>query len=90
MIIPQPESDLSLNIMVVGADIIKILRKGEDTLIVDDLLKKFLNRDKRRTPTLFFDVLTFLFAIGAIKEDTYRVRLKYGYTQATLFGNRTI
>jgi hypothetical protein len=85
MITPQPESDLSMNIMVVGSDIIKILRKSKDYLIVEDLLYKFLSVDKRRTPELFFDTVTFLYSLGIITEDNYKVRLKHDYTQKTLF-----
>ena len=85
MIAPQPESDLSLNIMVIGSDIIRILKKNKDYLIVEDLLNKFLSSDNRRTPNLFFDTLTFLYVLGIISEDNYKVRLKYDFTQKTLF-----
>lgn len=85
MITPQPESDLSLNIMVVGADVIKVLKQNKDYMIVEDLMKKFISKDSRRTPNLFFDTLTFLFTLGLIGEDNYKVRLKHGFTQKTLF-----
>lgn len=86
MIIPQPESDLSLNVIVVGADLISILKKDkENQMIVEDLMKRFLTQDKRRTKKLFFDTLTFLYALGIINEDYYRVRLIHGYSQKTLF-----
>ena len=55
MIIPQPESDLSLNIMVTAADIIKLLKKRPEYVIVDVLLKSYLKADKRRTPEMFFN-----------------------------------
>jgi hypothetical protein len=84
MITPQPESDLSMNVMVVGSDIIKILKKAKDYSIIEDLLTKFLKLDKRRTPELFFDAITFLFTIGIITEDKYKVRLKNAQTQKTL------
>jgi hypothetical protein len=42
MIIPQPESDLSLNVIVVGADIIKTLKDNKsDSMIVEELMKRF-------------------------------------------------
>jgi Fe2+ or Zn2+ uptake regulation protein len=85
MITPQPESDLSLNIMVVGADVIKVLKQNKDYMIVENLMKKFISRDSRRSPNLFFDTLTFLYTLGLIGEDNYKVRLKYGFTQKTLF-----
>jgi len=85
MIKPQPESDLSLNVIVVGADVIKILKKHKEYLVVEDLLKKFLLMDDKRAPGLFFDTLTFLYALGIIREDNYKVRLKYDSAQKTLF-----
>jgi len=85
MIIPQPEADLSLNIMVLGADIIKSLKNRGDYLIVEDMMKSFLSKDNRRTPQSFFDAVTFLFALGIIEETNYKVRLKYGDTQKHLF-----
>jgi hypothetical protein len=85
MIIPQAESDLSLNIMVVGSDIIKMLKRSKDYMIVEELQNKFFSRDRRRTPSLFFDTLTFLYALGVIKEEGYKVRLKHANTQKTLF-----
>ncbi len=85
MIIPQPEADLSLNIMVVGADIIKILIKSKDDMTVDTLIKKFLLEDNRRTPQLFFDTITFLYILGIFKENNNIIEIKYGYTQKDLF-----
>jgi len=85
MIIPQPESDLSLNIMVTAADIIKILKKRKEYVIVDDLMKNYLKEDSRRTPEMFFNAITFLFALGIVKEQNYKMRLTRGDTQKTLF-----
>lgn len=85
MIIPQPEADLSLNIMVVGADIIKILIKSKDDMTVDTLIKKFLLKDNRRTPQLFFDTITFLYILGIFEENNNIIKIKYGYTQKNLF-----
>lgn len=86
MIIPQTESDLSLNVIVVGADIIKTLKDNKsDSMIVEELMKRFIVKDKRRTKKLFFDTLTFLYSLGIINEEYYKVRLFYGYTQKTLF-----
>ena len=84
MITPQPEADMSLNIFIVGADVIKVLFRNND-MPVDDLLKGFLEKDNRRTHRLFFDTLTFLFILGIIEESNYMIRIKHGYTQKTLF-----
>lgn len=85
MIIPQPEADLSANIMVLGADIIKILKDTDNYIIVENLMKRFLKKDNIRTPKLFFDTLTFLYMLGIVEEVNYKVRLKHGFTQKNLF-----
>lgn len=85
MILPQPEADLSLNIMVVGADIIKILIKSKDEVTVETILKKFLSEDNRRTHRLFFDSMTFLYILGIVEENNNIIKVKYGYTQKNLF-----
>lgn len=85
MIIPQPEADLSLNIMVVGADIIKILIKSKDDMTVDTLIKNFLLKDNRRTHQLFFDTITFLYILDIVEENSNIIKVKHGYTQKNLF-----
>lgn len=85
MIIPEPESDLSLNIMVIAADIIRFLNKNKDYVLVDNVMKEFVKRDNRRTPEMFFNALTFLYSLDIIKEQGYKMRLeKNGNTQTTL------
>ena len=83
MITPQPEADMSLNILVVGADVIKVLKNNEMT--ADDVLKDFMKTDNRRTLRLFYDTLTFLFILGILEENNFNLRIKHGYTQKTLF-----
>ncbi|MDP3065905.1 MAG: hypothetical protein Q8N08_04125 [Methanobacteriaceae archaeon] len=85
MIIPQPEADLSLNIMVVGADIIKILIKSKDDMTVDTLIKNFFLKDNRRTHQLFFDTITFLYILDIVEENNNIIKVKHGYTQKNLF-----
>jgi hypothetical protein len=85
MVIPQPESDLSLNVMVVGSEIISILKRNKRYVIIDDLMKKFIARDRRRTKDLFFDALVMLFSLGIIIQEQYKVRLVHGSAQKTLF-----
>lgn len=75
LIHPQPESDLTLNTMVLGADIIDTLNQSNSYVIIEDLLFKFLSKDKKRSPMLFFDALTVLYSLGIIKMDYYRVKL---------------
>lgn len=74
MILPHPESDLSINIMVLGAEIIKTL-KGHDFILIEDLMVSFLQNNKKRTPDMFLNTLTFLFACGLIDRRKYKVKL---------------
>ncbi len=74
MILPHPESDLRLNIMVLGADLIEQL-KGQDFVLVESLLEKFLKNGYKRTPDMFFNSLTFLFSCGMIERKDYKVKL---------------
>ena len=74
MILPHPESDLRLNIMVLGADLIEQL-KGQDFVLVESLLEKFLKKGVKRTPDMFFNSLTFLYSCGIIERKEYKVKL---------------
>jgi len=74
MILPHPESDLSLNIIVLGTDIIHLL-KSRDYILVEDLMNGFLKGNKKRTPDMFLDTLTFLYTCGLIEKQNYRIRL---------------
>ena len=75
MILPEPESDLTLNLLVVAADMIKILKKSKDFIFIDTLLDKFVELDKRRTKDLFYLSITILFSLGAIEMSNHMVRL---------------
>ena len=86
MIIPQAESDLSLNVIVVGADIIKTLKNHKcNSMIVEDLMRLFLAKDKRRSKKLFFETLIFLYSLEIVYEENYKVRLIHDNTQTALF-----
>lgn len=76
MIRPQPESDISQNVMVLGADIIEILNDfHRDKMIVEDLLERFLSQNRETTPQMFFDTLIFLYSLGIIEESGYQISL---------------
>ena len=78
MILSQPESNLKTNLMVLGADIISIMGNSpykNKYVIVDDVMSKFLNRDKERTPDLFLYALTFLHTLGSIDKKGYKIKL---------------
>lgn len=89
MIIPHPESDLSLNLMVIGADIISYMATNErknSYVLVETILADFLKKDYKRTPELFIYTLTFLFSVGIIEKKEYRVRLiRKTFYQPSLF-----
>jgi hypothetical protein len=85
MIIPHPESDLSLNIMVLGTEIIKLL-KDRDFILVEDALNSFIKSDKKRTPDMFLNSLTFLYSCGLIQKKGYKIKLSpQEYKQMELF-----
>lgn len=94
MILPQPESNLKINLMVLGADIINIMDNSpykNKYVIVDDIMNKFLNRDKERTPDLFLYALTFLHTLGSVEKKGYKIKLvkkdKEEENQISLFDN---
>ena len=60
--------------MVLGADLIEQL-KGQDFVLVENLLEKFLKKGAKRTPDMFFNSLTFLFSCGMIERKEYKVKL---------------
>jgi len=85
MVLPGPESDLRMNLVVLGNDILSEFQRKKE-LFIDDLLKKFLKKDVRRTPSHFLDVITFLYSIDLIELKDYKLKvIKYGQTQKNLF-----
>ena len=86
MLLPHPESDLSLNIMVLGSEIIALLKRYKRSVFIDDIMNPFLEKDSRRTPEYFFDTITFLYMLDIINYTGYKIKLKRNdYTQKTLF-----
>lgn len=75
MSIIQPESDLSLNVVILGAEIISYLVDAKESVIIEKILKKFLFKDSRRNHALFFDTLTYLYSIGLIKLKEYYIEM---------------
>lgn len=76
MLLPHPESDLTLSIFVLGSEIITVLREKKDFTLVENIMRDFLKKSEKRSPDLFFDVLTFLYTIGFLDYRGYKVRLK--------------
>lgn len=79
--------------MVLGADIISIMGNSpfkNRYAVVDDVMNKFLNRDKDRTPDLFLYALTFLHTLGSIEKKGYKIKLvkkENEESQISLFDN---
>jgi hypothetical protein len=83
MIIPYSESDLSLSILVLGSE---LLSEYDKTILINDALIKFIEKDKRRTPELFIDTLTFLYTVGVVEIKGYKLNfVKNDSTQTALF-----
>jgi hypothetical protein len=76
MILPHPESDLSLNVMVMASDIASILAKRPGFVFEETLMKEFVKLDSRRSPDMFVDCLTFLYAFDYLERTGHRIRLK--------------
>lgn len=76
MIHPHPESDLNLNIMVLGAEIIQILRLKKGYVLVERVMEDFLQADHKRTPDMFMHSLVFLFIFDLIDEKDFRIKIK--------------
>jgi len=74
MILPHPESDLSVNIMVLGTDIVRSLKK-RDFVLVEDVLTSFMKSGNKRTPDMFLNTLTFLYSCGLIAKRGYKIKL---------------
>ncbi|MFT3959979.1 hypothetical protein [Propionivibrio sp.] len=64
-----------MNIMVMAADIIRFLKKRGSFVLAALLMEDFLKKDKRRTPDMFINSVTFLFALGYIEQENSRLRL---------------
>ena len=75
MILPHPETDFSTNILVVATDIIKELKHQKKTVLLENVMQSFLNKDIKRTPDLFIKSLVFLYSFGIIEYDNYKVKL---------------
>lgn len=86
MIIPHPESDLKLNVLVLGSELIEYMKRKNKFVIIEEIMGDFLKKDKKRTPDLFIDTLIFLFLTDIIEYKGYKVRIKKNdFTQTNLF-----
>lgn len=70
-----PEADLSLCSLVLGADIIDILSRHREPVMVDDLAEQFYRRDARRKSKHFYETLEFLYMVEVIEHKSYHIYL---------------
>ena len=75
MILPHPESDLSINILVLGKDVIELLKKKNTFVLVESLLEEFLRNGSKRTPDMFLNTIAFLYSVGLIEQQGYKIKL---------------
>lgn len=73
MLIPTPFEKLNQNIMVVGADIISLLRKQKYTI---EELYQLIKDKKQINLERFYNVLAFLWTTEVIESDDFYVFLK--------------
>jgi hypothetical protein len=75
MINAHIEMDLNQHISVVSAKIIELVETGGE-MILESLMRTFLKKYEFYTPDQFMDGLVFLFSIGCLNVQDYRVILK--------------
>lgn len=75
MILPEPESDLRLNILVLGNEILGELIENNNSMLLEKLLMKFLKKNIKRTPGLFMEVITTLYALNLIDIEGYTIKV---------------
>ncbi len=75
MALLHPEADLSMSLVTWGADLLRQLHAKKGILLVDHLMDNWLRMDRRRVGDDFFNTLDFLYALGTIDREGYRIRL---------------
>jgi hypothetical protein len=83
MILPQPDSHLPLNILVLGSDILRLLKKHKTWIVIEEIMEEFVSAEPRRTHEIFMNVLAYLYALGLVEYEGYKIRLN-DYSQGTL------
>lgn len=75
MINAHIEMDLNQHVSVVSAKIIGLIEAG-DEMILETLMRRFLRKYELYTPDQFMEGLSFLFSIGCLYVQDYRVVIK--------------
>ena len=82
----HPDMDLRESIFFLGSILLReLMPYKKHGVTIDTLLKKFLESSPRRTQKQFLDTITFLYAVGLVELNGYRVRAKDGNPEETLF-----
>lgn len=74
MISVHVEMDLDQHISVVSAKLIELMAQDQEQ-VLEGLMRKFLKLYEEYTPEQFMDALSFLFTMGNLSLDGYKVRL---------------
>lgn len=72
MIIPPPEADLGQSPLVIGADLLELI-KGAEGAVVEDVMLKFLDTNETSTPDDFMDALCCLYALGLVEYESFKL-----------------
>jgi|GEM_PF-1699720 len=75
MINAHIEMDLNQHIAVISSKIIQLI-EAADEMILENLLRKFLKKYEYYTPDQFMDGVVFLFSIGCLTVQDYKVIIK--------------
>jgi hypothetical protein len=75
MFIPNQHENLKKNVIVLGADIIRFLKKEDYN--IETLFQKVKQKfDKDISLNNYYNTLTFLWLIGAIELQDFAIKLK--------------
>lgn len=75
MLIPPPEAALGQSPLVMGADVLELI-KGTEGIVVEDVMLKFLDTHEASTPDDFMDTLCCLYALGVLEYESFKLREK--------------
>lgn len=86
IVLLHPDMDLRESIFFLGSVLLKeLMSYRRQGVTIDTLLRKFLESSPRRTQKQFLDTITFLYAVGLVELNGYRIRVKDGNSEETLF-----
>lgn len=75
MALLHPETNLAMSIITLGSHILNDLQNKNEPILVDTLLEKHLKRNKYCTIVNFLSTLEFLYSLGVIEQNGYKIRL---------------